>query len=249
MAKTQSKSASKSEPKIDVLVLGEHPATYFCAALLRNVAKLRVLHATIPDEKPVERACLLNPAFFSLHKMLEPLKRKLDLTAIYGMQFLADDPATRSEHRSRSTIAYTAGYKDLRNGVMKVAAGEGVEFVTPKHVRILRLDEHGLEVMIGKAMVRPRVLVLGGCLAVEQQKMLGLPDAWGPEVVRRYTFLRLKGSKWADLGSRPIVPMSLDLGRKLYWAWVLPYVGGVQRYKKRCDEVAANGYEGFRLSA
>ena len=27
----------------------------------------------------------------------------------------------------------------------------------------------------------------------------------------------------------------------------LPYVGGVTAYKKKCDEVAAKGYEGFRL--
>jgi cyclohexanone monooxygenase len=29
----------------------------------------------------------------------------------------------------------------------------------------------------------------------------------------------------------------------------MPYVGGVTAYKKRCDEVAANGYQGFCLSA
>jgi cyclohexanone monooxygenase len=27
----------------------------------------------------------------------------------------------------------------------------------------------------------------------------------------------------------------------------MPYVGGVTAYKKRCDDVAANGYQGFRL--
>jgi len=29
----------------------------------------------------------------------------------------------------------------------------------------------------------------------------------------------------------------------------MPYVGGVHRYKKRCDEVALNGYEGFVLES
>ena len=29
----------------------------------------------------------------------------------------------------------------------------------------------------------------------------------------------------------------------------MPYVGGVAAYKKKCDEVAANGYEGFRLGS
>ena len=27
----------------------------------------------------------------------------------------------------------------------------------------------------------------------------------------------------------------------------MPYVGGVTAYKKKCDEIAARGYEGFRL--
>jgi hypothetical protein len=29
----------------------------------------------------------------------------------------------------------------------------------------------------------------------------------------------------------------------------MPYVGGVHTYKKKCDEVAKAGYEGFELSA
>ena len=28
----------------------------------------------------------------------------------------------------------------------------------------------------------------------------------------------------------------------------LPYVGGVGAYRAKCDEVAANGYEGFTLT-
>ena len=28
----------------------------------------------------------------------------------------------------------------------------------------------------------------------------------------------------------------------------MPYVGGVGPYREKCDEVAANGYEGFALS-
>lgn len=27
----------------------------------------------------------------------------------------------------------------------------------------------------------------------------------------------------------------------------MPYVGGVAAYKKKCDEIAARGYEGFRM--
>jgi hypothetical protein len=31
--------------------------------------------------------------------------------------------------------------------------------------------------------------------------------------------------------------------------YVMPYVGGVGAYRKKCDEVAATGYEGFALTA
>ena len=228
MAKSDTKHEHKADPKLDVLVLGEHPATYLCAALLRQAGKLRVLHATIPEERPVDRTCLLNPAFFSLSKSLEPLKRKLDLMALYGMEFLADEPGTASEHRAKATLAYSVQYKDMRTAMMKVATDEGVESVVPKHLQIHRLDEHGIDVTIGKSHVRPRVLVVGGELPIPQQKLLGLPDGWGPDVVHRYVFLRLKGAKWAPHANRPIVPMSLDLGHHLLWAWMIPFDGGVQ---------------------
>jgi cyclohexanone monooxygenase len=29
----------------------------------------------------------------------------------------------------------------------------------------------------------------------------------------------------------------------------MPYVGGVGLYRQKCDDVAAKGYEGFRLGA
>ncbi len=222
------KPAPKSEPQLDILVLGEHPASYLCAAILRAGTKLRVLHSTIPQEVPVDRVCLLNPALFSLHKLLEPIKRKLDLTALYGLQFLADEADTASDYHSKSTVAYTVQYKDLRTALAKVAADEGVQCLHPKHLQIHRLDEHGIDVTIGKSTLRPTVLVLGGELPIPQQKLLGLPDAWGPDVVHRYTFLRLKNPKWVTLGSRPCAPMSLDLGHHLLWAWMLPYEGGVQ---------------------
>src|SRR5687768_13000100 len=80
----------------DVLVLGEHPASYLAAALVRHkTPKIRVLHATIPDQAESDRLVVINPAFFSLHPLLEPLRRKLDLVTLYGIQFLSDDPTVR----------------------------------------------------------------------------------------------------------------------------------------------------------
>ena len=86
-----------------VCVLGDHPAAYLAAALVRHkAAKIRVLHATIPDQSEPDRLVIINPALFALHPLLETLRRKLDLTNVYGIQFLSDDPAVRSEHRSKS---------------------------------------------------------------------------------------------------------------------------------------------------
>src|SRR3954470_23408578 len=109
MAKTPPTPAA-----IDVLVLGEHPAAYLTAALLKHKSKLRVAHATIPGEAEPDRLVLINPALFSLHPLLEPLKRKLEMTPLYGVQFLSDDPATRSEHRSKSALVYVCTYKAVR---------------------------------------------------------------------------------------------------------------------------------------
>src|SRR5687768_2715435 len=100
---------AKSAPVPDVLVMGEHPAAYFCAALLRQKGTLNVLHATLPHEQPPDRLVTINPEFFTLHKLLEPLKKKLKLTAVWGVQFLGDDATAVSEpHRDKSAAAYVA---------------------------------------------------------------------------------------------------------------------------------------------
>jgi flavin-dependent dehydrogenase len=212
----------KTEPQLDVLVLGDHPAAYLCAALLKHKSKLRVLHSTLPCESWPDRLLILNPALFELHPLLEPMRRKLEMTSIYGLKFISDSVGTASEHRSRSAMAYVTSYKWVRAAMIKLAEAQDVELVTPKHVEIHRLDESGIDVTIGKARLRPRMLVLGGLPTEPEAKMLGLPENWGPDVVHRYTFLKLPGNKWTDLGSRPVVPMSLNLRDLLCWAWLLP---------------------------
>jgi len=211
------------QPAVDVLVLGEHPAAYLTAALLKQKSKLNVLHATIPDEKVSDRLVLINPAMFDLHPLLHPMRRKLDASAVYGLQFLSDNPETRSEHRGKATISLVANYKDVRTAFQKMAAGEGVESVNPKVVQVHSVDELGLEITLGKARVHPKALVLAGRLPEAQEKLLGLPDSWGQDVVHRYTFVNFKGSKQTELGSKPLLPMSLDLGGQLTWAWLLPH--------------------------
>ena len=214
--------------RADVLVLGEHPATYLTAALLRQKTKLRVVHATIPEEENPDRLVIINPSFFSLHPLLEPLRRKLDMTTVYGLQFLSDDPAVRSEYRSKSALAYVAAYKQVRSEMAKVAAAQDVELETPKELHIHRLDESGVDATVGKNDLRPTVLVVGGSLPDRHHRTLGLPDAWEADVIHRYTFVKLAGAKWADLGNRPIMPMSLNLRDLFCWGWLLPGPKGMQ---------------------
>ncbi|MGH7215197.1 MAG: hypothetical protein ACREIT_10585, partial [Tepidisphaeraceae bacterium] len=164
-----------TEPPLDVFVLGDHPAAYLAAALLRhNASKLRVLHAIIPDEPDADRLVFINPELFTLSKLLEPLRRKLDLTGIYGLQFLADDGSTRSEHRGKAILSFVASYADFRAATFKIAHGEGVEFVEPRVLQVQRLDEAGLEVLVNKTVLRPRMMIVSGKLPDAQQKLLGL---------------------------------------------------------------------------
>jgi flavin-dependent dehydrogenase len=221
--------AKSVPPQPDVLVLGEHPSAYLAAILVHLSAKARVMHATIPGEESDDRLVIINPAFFGLHPSLEPLRRKLEMIGLYGLQFLSDDPATRSEHRSKSVLAHVVSYKALRAAMVKVAEAGGVDLVTPRVLDIHRLDESGIDVGINdKAQVRPKVLLVAGQLPEAHQKRIGLPEAWGADVVHRYSYIKLPGTKWGDLGGRPVMPMSLNLKETLCWAWLIPGPKGLQ---------------------
>jgi len=79
------------------------------------------------------------------------------------------------------------------------------------------------------------MLVLAGMPDEAHRRVLGLPDGWGADIVHRYTFVKLPArstgsgqGRWADLGSRPVIPMSLNLREMLFWAWLLPGEKGMQ---------------------
>jgi len=213
---------SKSPPQVDVLVLGDHPAAYLAAALLKHKSKYRVVHATIPGERLPDRLVMISPAFFHLHPLLEPLRRKLDVRPVYGLRFLADDPAIRSEFRSKSSVASIGQYKDVRRAMQAVAGAQEVEFLNPRDLVIHRLNEQGIELTIGGQAMFPKALVLAGKLSDDQERILGLPDEWEQGIVRRYSFVMLRTARLAEVSSRPAVPMSLDLHGLLSWAWLLP---------------------------
>src|SRR4051812_25091394 len=213
---------AKSNSVVDVLVVGGHPSAYLAGALLKNKSKFSVMHSIIPNEPSGDRLVLMNPAMFELHPMLGSMKRRIEASGLYGVRFLADEPPTASEFRSKSAVTCVAQLKDVRTAMMDVAKGEGVQLCNPKVLQIHRLDESGLDASVGKETVRAKALILAGDLGEQQHKMLGLPEEWEHGVVHRYTFARLKGAKMPDLGTRPLMPMSLDLKGLLTWAWLLP---------------------------
>jgi flavin-dependent dehydrogenase len=221
-------SKAKTDRQLDVLVLGAHPSAYFAAALLAHNRELRVIHAPIPGEGDPDRLVLINPALFDLDPLLNGIQKKLDLEPIFGLIFLGDRPPTRSEHRSKTQLSAVGSLKALRSAMAHVAESAGVELAKPTALLIRRVDETGVDVLLGKTEIHPRVLVLGGILPAEQQKVLGIPDSWGGDIVHRYAYLKVPTAKSVSLGSVPLIPMSLNLGETLAWAWLLPGKSSMQ---------------------
>ena len=240
---------NKFDPKladpIDVLVLGEHPSAYVAAALLRldpagrgarsakAKPKLRVVHATLPPGQPVDRLVIVNPALFELHPLLAAVGRAVRKTAIAGVRFLADDAGTASEHRAAADMVCVVRYRDLRDALAAAAAAAGVESIVGSGgadpvVVLHRADESGLDATVGKHAVRATALVLAGEPPAECRATLGLPDGWSVEGVHRFTSVRCKSAKHLVPHGKPLMPMSLDLGGRLRWAWLIPGDGEFQ---------------------
>jgi len=220
---------AKSVPQLDVLVLGQHPSAYLATDMLaaRGIA-------VAPD-----RLIVINPQLFALHKPVEKLRKKLKLTALWGTQFLADDPSTRGQWHSKSPAALVGSYLDLRKALAAQAKESGAKCMTPKVLVVRRVEEKGFDVGIDNQTIHPKAILLAGEVSGENAKVLGLPEAFASEVMRRYTFLRLRGAKWAQLDPKPMLSMSLDIGGKLTWAWLLPGEDEVQlAVEQPLDEVA-----------
>lgn len=212
---------AKVPAQADVLVLGEHPSAYLAAALLRVKTKLKVVQACVPGPTWPDHLVRLNPDLFDLHPLLAPLKRKLDVTATYGLQFLSEDGTTRSEYRSKSTIVGVTSYKGARTATQAIAQEQGVELLTPKSLDILQLDEEGADVAINGSPLRVRALITSATLPDAQRRLLALPEGWDDEVVYRYTWVRLRGKKSVSTSPKPTIATSLDLGGQTAIGWLL----------------------------
>jgi len=217
---------AKPAPQIDVLVLGEHPSAYLAAAMLAQ-RQVRVAHTTIPGEPSVERLVLVNPAMFALDPLLAPLRRKLDSTTHYGIRFIGNDTEP-AEHRSKSGLAGVAEYSAVREAARDIARACEIDLHRPGALNIGQLDEKGVEVSIDSKVFKPRMLIVAGTLPDAQRRLLGVDDAWSPDVLRRVSLLRMRGPKWTEPAPKPLVQMSLDLCGNSCWGWMMSH-GGVHQ--------------------
>jgi flavin-dependent dehydrogenase len=211
----------KAPTQPDVLVLGSHPAAYFAATLLREDAKVSVLHAAIPGEQIQDRLVFINPAFFELHKLLAPLKKKLDLQPVYGVRFLANESSVSSEYVGKSIVGYVGSFLQIQQAMVQIAQKEKVTMRDSHAFEIESLDEGGAHLRLDDKPIHPKLIVLGGDLPEPQMKMLGAAESWEQGVLHRYTYLMLNGEKWVDDNAKPMMPMSLDLKGQLCWGWLL----------------------------
>jgi flavin-dependent dehydrogenase len=229
----------KAPTQPDVLVLGSHPAAYFAAMLLREDAKVSVLHAPIPGEPIVDRLVFINPEFFELHKLLGSLKKKLDLEAVYGIRFLANESSVSSEYAGKSVVGYVGSFLQIQQAMVQLARKEKVAMHDGGDIQIDALDEAGAHVRLGDKAIHPKLILLGGDLPEPQLKLLGAAESWEEGVLHRYTYLMLNGAKWVDENPRPMMPMSLDLKGQLCWGWLLRGTDSVQVCVEQPLEAAA----------
>lgn len=215
----------------DVLVLGSHPCAHLVAALLRQNSSLHVTRADVAGELLDDRLVVINAEFFELNPLLSPLKKKLDLAPFYGLRFLADDPATKSEFTDKAIAAYVGSMKPIRAAFAAISDEAGVETIGKSKLEIAGVDERGIQVRLDSKSLKPKLLIIATALSSDAQRMLGLPVSWENGVIHRYTYVKCKSPRVAINGSpngKPLMPMSLDLKGQLTWAWAISGVAAVQ---------------------
>jgi hypothetical protein len=213
--------ATKPTAQPDVLVLGQHPCACLAASVLLSKPGITVAVAPIPTEHAPDRLVIINPALFTLHKPLEKIRKKLELTPIWGLNFIASDAVTRGEFRAKTSLAQVGCYLEIRRCMMELAKQAGAQMLAGTELSIERVDENGFDLIIDGRSIRPRALLLAGALGDSAARMLALPEAFPIEVMRKYSFLRVNADCCTEAGPKPTIPMSLDLEGSLTWAWLL----------------------------
>jgi hypothetical protein len=233
---------TKPTAQPDVLVLGRHPCACLAASVLLSKPGLSVAVAPIPTEHVPDRLVIINPALFALHKPLEKIRKKLELAPVWGLNFIASDAATRGEFRAKTPLAHIGCYDEICRCMAELAKQAGAQMLAgaaATELSIERVDENGFDLIIDGRSIRPKALLLAGALEDPAARLLALPEPFPIEVMRKYSFLRIKADCCIDAGPRPTLPMSLDLEGSLTWAWLLMGRDQVQLAVEQPLETAA----------
>jgi cyclohexanone monooxygenase len=159
-------------------------------------------------------------------------------------------------------IVFATGF-DAMTGAMK-----GIDIHTDAGMSIQRKWEHGPRTYLGIMTAGfPNLFMITGPQSpgVKSQMILACEQHvdWIADCVQylhAHGFSRIEAEEDAEeawvqhnneVANRTLYPLanSWYVGANIPGKprVFMPYVGGVTAYKKRCDEIAANGYQGFRL--
>ena len=221
-------AAGPSLTEMPVLVVGDHPAASFCALLLKE-AKIDVALVDIGSTPGGDRLVTINPAFFKLHKSLESLRSKLDLTAVTYARFLGPNGEEAHSRPSPSVskkpgneaLAYIGSMLEVRQAMRQLALDAGVPRVEAK-LEAEAVDERGAHVLVNGEHLVPRILAVADPLSDESGAILEIPRFPGRGSSVQAT-ARLAGSDglFGAGADEEAIVLSLDLGRRLQWGWLL----------------------------
>ena len=212
-------------PKVgppQVVVVGEHPAASLCAILLKQ-AKVEVALCKGDGLPNAGRLVTLNPAFFGLHPLLEPLRGTLDLAPLRRCRFLGPDGQTadsRAGEGVEAVLGYVAAMDEVAAAVRQLAVGEGVTLLDGA-ASVGRVDENGVELTVGRRTLSPQILCVSDPLDAASTAALGA-SPWPGNAAQRQTCAKLVGGDvLGDAAVPDLLAMSLDLGGELDWGWLL----------------------------
>ncbi len=215
------------EKRTGAIVYGHHPSAHLAALLLAE-KRANVLHVLPPGPPPADAPALLNPAFFKLHKRLKPLADALDLAPVHGLAFLADDPSLTGRYAADEPLAHLARTDAVRDALAALANEAGVRRISPKSFSVDAVDETGLHATADGGAVDAKLLLLADALPPDSAAAASIPPAWPDALLRRVSRLALPPNVLLKHDGPPVVPMSLDLGGNLCWAWLLIGPAGAQ---------------------
>lgn len=195
--------------------------------MLLREANVAVALLDIGATPNADRLITVNPAFFRLHKSLEPLRTRLKLTGITSARFLGPNgesaqtaPPSRDRGPSPDVLAFIGSMMELRDAMRKLALEAGVPQVRGGF-RVDLVDERGIHLRLGNRKLLPRILAVADPLPLDAAVLLDVPRFPGRGSCVQAT-ARLGGNGiFGSAADERALSLTLDLGRELYWGWLL----------------------------